>query len=148
MRKIWCKHSTLLRHQVPVCTADGSSGVTGLHEGPPTVENNCGRIEGCCLPRQACLSEGSALHQRGTEEKKGGGFHQPADDASPESCWSNCFFCSSSCSTDSFCKDRTIRAMPASEYQTLRRENVRPGGESGGSPKNFTLAFYPKLERR
>lgn len=83
----------------------------------------------------------SALHQRGTEEKKGGGFHQPADAASPETCCSNCSFCSSSCSADSFCEDRTIRAR--------RHENIkRAAGTQSPGGQSEAKEFHPGLESK
>lgn len=83
----------------------------------------------------------SALHQRGAEEKKGGGFHQPADAASPETCCSNCSFCSSSCSADSFCEDRTVRAR---RHQNIKRAagTRSPGGQSEAKE------FHPRLESK
>lgn len=86
------------------------------------------------------------MHQRGTEEKKGGWFHQPADAASPETCCSNCPFCSSSCSADSFCEDRTIRAR---RHQNIKRAaGTRSPWWPIRSRRIFTRASNPNLHDR
>lgn len=134
------RHSiTSLRHQMLPCTS-----VTGLRRGSfarAAGESNQRHSEAWCLPRQACPG-GRCASKGGTEEKKGGGFHQPADAASPETCCSNCSFCSSSCSADSFCEDRTIGAR--------RRHNIKraAGTQSPGGGRSGANKFHSGLESK
>lgn len=73
---------------------------------------------------------GRAICTNGEQRRrKAAGFHQPADDASPETCCSHCPFCSSSCSADHLCEDRTPRTHQH-RHVTRAAGDARPDGRA------------------
>lgn len=126
VRKIWCKRSTLLRYQVPVRTSDGSSGMTGLHEGPSTAENNRRRRERRCLPRRACMSEGALCIKGEQRRRKAAGFISQSTTPLPRAVGLIVPFVPPVVPLDSLCEDRTICVRRHQNIKRCGGEYVRP----------------------